>query len=282
MPTFDVHQHLWPEPLVEALRARAAPPRLVGEVLELQEGSFPVDLRAHNLGTRLRLLDRHGLDVAVVSLQPTLGWEEAPELCDAYHEGIGELVASSPSRLRAFAAGACLDTGFEGACVSADAVVRGLGTLPAELERAGQVLFVHPGPPSQPPAGAPSWWTAVVDYTAQMQAAYCAWLATDAGRYPGLPVIFSILAGGAPFQLERLAARGGDAHSAQQANVYLETSSYGRRAVELSLEAYGAHRLLFGSDAPVLDPGPGLRALAELGDASFTTMLEENPTRLFA
>jgi 6-methylsalicylate decarboxylase len=281
VPAFDVHQHLWPEALREALRARAAPPRLAGEVLELEEGSFPADLGAHELGSRLRLLDSCGLDVAVVSPQPTLGWEDAPELRNSYHEGIGELVAASAGRLRALTAGTFLD-GFTGACVSAGAVVRGLGTLPAELERAEQVLFVHPGPPSPPPAGAPSWWAPVVDYTAQMQAAFWAWLADGASVYPGLPVIFSFLAGGAPFQLERLAARGDDVRSALDANIYLEISSYGRRALELTLDAFGADRLLFGSDAPVLDPGPGLRALANLGEAPAATVLAANPTRLFA
>lgn len=281
MPTFDVHQHLWPQPLVEALRARSTPPRLVGDTLELAEGLSEVDMRAHELDERLRLLDRHGLDIAVVSLQPTLDWEEAPELRDAYQRGIVELVAASSGRLRAFAAAACLD-GFAGACVSAGAVVAGLGTLPAELERDGQVLFVHPGPTSAPPPGAPSWWASVVDYTAQMQAAFCAWLATGLGQYPRLPVIFSFLAGGAPFQLERLAARGGDVSGIQHPNIHLESSSYGRRALELSLEACGPERLLFGSDAPVLDPGPGLRALADLGEAPAATVLEENPTRLFA
>jgi hypothetical protein len=281
VPAFDVHQHLWPQLLVEALRARAAPPRLVGETLELDEGSFPVDLGAHDLAARLRLLNRHSLDVAVVSLQPTLGWEDAPGLRDAYHEGIDELVRASAGRLRAFAAGACLE-GFQGACVSAGAVVGGLGTLPAELERAGQVLFVHPGPPSPPPPGAPSWWTAVVDYTAQMQAAYCAWVGTGVSQHPTLPIVFALLAGGAPFQLERLAARGADASGALGANVYLESSSYGRRALDLALETHGADRLLFGSDVPVLDPGPGLRALAELGEAPATAMLNGNPTRVFA
>jgi predicted TIM-barrel fold metal-dependent hydrolase len=279
--SFDVHQHLWPELLVEALRARAAPPRIAGETLELLEGSFPAQLGTHDLGERLRLLDHHGLDVAVVSLQPTLGCEEAPELCDAYHEGIGELVAASAGRLRALAAGSALD-GFTGACVSAGAVVRGLGTLPAELEAAGQVLFVHPGPPSPPPPGAPYWWASVVDYTAQMQAAFAVWLIGGADRHPGLPVIFSILAGGAPFQLERLATRGGDVRSALRANVYLETSSYGPHALALSQEAFGVDRLLFGSDTPVLDPGPGLRALADLGEARAATVLQENPSRLFA
>lgn len=141
---------------------------------------------------------------------------------------------------------------------------------------------MHPGPPSAPPSGAPSWWTAVVDYTAQMQAAYWAWAATGAGRYAGLPVIFAFLAGGAPFQLERLAARGGDASGTLGANVYLESSSYGRRALDLALKTHGANRLLFGSDVPVLDPGPGLRALAVLGEAPAAAMLNGNPTRLFA
>ena len=35
-----------------------------------------------------------------------------------------------------------------------------------KLEDAGQMLFVHPGPPATLPAEAPAWWAAVADYTA--------------------------------------------------------------------------------------------------------------------
>ena len=59
-------------------------------------------------------------------------------------------------------------------------------------------------------AWAPDWWPAVVDYTSQMQRAYLAWLAHGQERWPDVDVVFAILAGGGPIQLERLASRGVD------------------------------------------------------------------------
>jgi 6-methylsalicylate decarboxylase len=279
MPSYDVHQHLWPAPVLDVLRARHEPPRLDGDVLELAEGRFPVDLRAHDPEERLRLLDRDGVDVAVLSPAPTLEWEACGELADAYHEGARELAASSGGRFLALSCGASLE-GFAGACVSAAALVAGLGELPAELERAGRVLFVHPGPPAAAPEAAPPWWCAVTDYTAQMQAAYFAWTADGAERHPGLNVVFAILAGGAPTQLERLRSRDPGPTSIH-ANVYLDTASYGRRALELCLDAVGADRLVYGSDVPVIDPRPTLDALAGLGRLVEQAARVENPTRLF-
>jgi 6-methylsalicylate decarboxylase len=279
VPTFDVHQHLLPAPVVEALHARSEPPRIVGRSLELREGSFPFEERDNDLGERIAVLDRDGTDVAVVSLAPTLEVEEHPELREAYHEGIRDLVAAAGGRLRALASGVCLG-GFAGACVSAQALVGGLGDLPAELARAGQVLFVHPGPPGSAPASAPHWWTAVVDYTAQMQAAYLSWVA-DGARHPELDVVFAVLAGGAPIQLERLRSRGGATAPAAGARVHLDTASYGPRALRLSADALGADRLVFGSDVPVLPAAPTLQALAALGDAAVSSARSESPSRLF-
>ncbi|MGH3023038.1 MAG: amidohydrolase family protein [Gaiellaceae bacterium] len=280
MPRFDVHQHFLPAPLVELLRRRREPPRLSGSTLELREGSFPFDERAHDLGQRVALLDRDGIDVAIVSLAPTLETEAHPELCHAYHEGIEEVVSSAGGRLRAFAAGECLP-GFTGACVSAERLVAGLGELPTELVRAGQVLFVHPGPPRPAPSGAPPWWAPVVDYTAQMQAAYFHWIAAGAEHHRDLQVVFAILAGGAPVQLERLHARGHDDRSAPDVGVHLDTASYGPRALALCLETLGADRLVYGSDVPVVDPRPTLQAVAQLGEAVLDTVSSTNPARLF-
>jgi 6-methylsalicylate decarboxylase len=279
MPSVDVHQHLWPPQLVEVLRRRHEPPRLEGDVLELREGRFPVDLDAHRLEARLGVLNRDGVDTAIVSLQPTLELESARELAQAYHEGIPELVAASGGRLRAFAAEACLD-GFVGACVAAGSVMAGLGELPDELARAGQTLFVHPGPPDSPHPDAPSWWAPVVDYTAQMQDAYWAWIADGAVRHPSLPVVFAVLGGGVAVQLERLRSRGGGEQSFSAPSVYVETSSYGRRALELALEAHGATQVIYGSDVPVVDPRPTRRALEELGDDVLRAVRVDNPTRL--
>lgn len=214
-----------------------------------------------------------------MSLAPTLATDAQPDLCDAYHEGIRELAAAAEGRIAPLAAGRCL-AGFAGACVSATTLLAGAGPLLDELERAGQLLLVHPGPAGPPPAGLPGWWTAVVDYTAQMQAAYAVWLARDAARHPGLPVVFAILAGGGPFQLERLRSRGVELRSALHPNVYFDTASYGRRSLELCLSTFGVTQLVFGSDAPVVDPGPTLGAVRGFGAAVADLVLARTPARL--
>ena len=197
-PAYDVHQHLWPEAFIAELARRSEPPCLDGRTLRLPgELDSEVDLDSHDLAARLALLDRHGIDVALVSIPPGYLSDPEDELARAYHNGILELVAASGGRIQALAAASCRE-GFAGACVSAQSLVAGLDLLLDELSQAGQILFVHPGPPRDVPGDAPAWWSAVVDYTAQMQAAYAAWLARDAARFPELPVIFAILAGGAP------------------------------------------------------------------------------------
>jgi hypothetical protein len=276
----DVHQHFWPKPLVRALERRSVPPRLVGSRLELaRDESFEIDVAAHALDRRLALLDEAGIEVAVVSLPPTLEVEGEADLVEAYHEGILDVASVSGGRMRPLAVGACRD-GFVGACVSAASLVAGIDDLASRLDSAGQILFVHPGPPERIPDRAPAWWTAVVDYPAQMQAAYAAWLAAGAAAHPGLRVVFAFLAGGGPFQLERLGSRGVDERSALLENVYFETSSYGRRALELCLATYGVRQLLLGTDTPVLDPRAALRTLDQFGEAVANAVCKENPTRL--
>jgi 6-methylsalicylate decarboxylase len=273
MASFDVHQHLWPEQLVSALRRRSRPPRIDGDELILGEGTFDAGLEAHTLEARLSLLDEVGIDTAVVSLQPTLACDGIPELVAAYHEGILELVTAAGGRLQAFAVAECLE-GFLGACVPAPTVVAGIGELADELAAAGQTLFVHPGPVPPPPAGAPAWWSALVDYPAQMQAAYAAWLTQG---HAELPIVFAFLAGGAPFQLERLRARGGEV---PEMAVFFDTASYGPLALRLTGEACGRSCLVFGSDAPVMGARAAVAAVEEAGVAE--AALRTNPGQLFA
>jgi predicted TIM-barrel fold metal-dependent hydrolase len=287
MPTIDVHQHLWPEPLIEALAGRQRPPRLSGSMLELPGApAVEVDLAAHRLETRLALLDRCGIDVAVVSLQPTLGFGALPdaewaELANAYERGIRELAAAS-ERIVPLAADVSSED-FVGACVGAPALLDldVLGPKLDELERRGAFLFVHPGPGS-PPRDVPAWWPAVVEHTAQMHAAYAAWLDRGVERWPRLEIVFAILAGGGPFQLERLQSRGISGRDSLHETLYFETASYGRRALELCLSTLGVGRVVFGSSAPTLDPEPALDAIRGFGDAVVDTLCDQNPSRLLA
>ena len=113
-----------------------------------------------------------------------------------------------------------------------------------------------------------------------MQAAYLAWVSGGRQRRPNLRIVFALLAGGAPFQHERLAHRGVDLRSLLDPDVYFDTASYGRRSIELCIEAFGVECLLYGSDQPVIDPGPTLTAVRGFGDAVARFLTEQNPARL--
>jgi hypothetical protein len=232
-------------------------------------------------------MDAHGIDVAVVSLAPTLGLAsldagEAAELVHAYEDGILELASESGGRLVPLAAGEDVER-FAGACVGAPELLDLERRAPwlDELERRGAFLFVHPGP-GQGREGGPAWWPAVVDYTAQMQAAYALWLAEGAARWPALRVVFAILAGGGPFQLERLRSRGVSGRELMHENVFFESASYGRRALELVMTTFGVGQLLLGTDTPVLDPEPALDAVRSFGEAVVESVCTQNSARLLA
>jgi hypothetical protein len=284
--TFDIHQHLWPEGFVTALRARTAPPVLDGELLTTREGRFELALADHDLAARIRMLDRDGIDVAVVSLQTSLGLEalrddERAALEDAWVEGTLELVALSQGRVRAFSPGRLRD-GFAGVSIGSSVLadLERAATVLGAAEAAAAVVFVHPdaGPP--PDTSRPPWWDWVTGYPARMQEAYIAWLAFGRERWPGLRVLFAMLAGGGPFQLERLARRGVDVRSAIDPNTFFEVSTHGRRAIELCLETFGVGQLAYGSDTPVVDSRPTLDAVRGFGDAVRHVLQSDTPARL--
>jgi predicted TIM-barrel fold metal-dependent hydrolase len=125
------------------------------------------------------------------------------------------------------------------------------------------------------------WWAPVVDYTAQMQTAYAGWLAWGAGRWPSLPVVFAILAGGAPFQLERFASRGVDLEAAsRRAKVFFDTASYGELALAFCLAAFGPGRFVYGTDTPVVEATPPLDLMHTLGKEAVDAICSRNARSL--
>jgi 6-methylsalicylate decarboxylase len=290
--TLDVHQHLWPAPLVEALRRRSAPPRLRGWVLELDgEPEYPVEPRDHDPVARAAQTAADEVGLALISLSSALGIEylpaaEAAELLDAYHAGALAL----PSQFGAWAA-ACLteldpralerqlDRGFVGlqlpatALLDADGYARAAPLL-ALLEQRRRPLFVHPGPAGTVPPSAPPWWQALVPYVQQMHAARFAFRAHGRPAHPRLRVCFAMLAGLAPLHGERLMARGGE-RAAVDPDAFLDISSYGTRAVDATVRVLGVDVLVNGSDRPYAAP-----TTPELGDAALFALRRSNPLRL--
>lgn len=286
MPTYDLHQHLWPERFVAALRARTTPPLLSRDELVTTEGRFPVDLSVHRPEARILALDRDGIDVAVLSLQPSLGIDalgvrERDELEELWVEEITAVVAASGGRFLAFSPSRAR-VGFAGVSVGASALIdaeRAASVLDVAADQ-GSLVFVHPEAGSAPSEARPSWWAWTATYPAQMQASYLAWLDSGRDRWPELRVVFAILAGGAPFQLERLAHRGLDVRSSLDSNTYFDVATYGRRAIELVIETFGVGQLVYGSDTPVVDSRPTLHAVRGFGDSVAQILQVDTPGAL--
>ena len=288
----DVHQHLWPSALIDALRERDEPPRLRGWVLELPgEADHVVDPRDHDPYDRAALAVADGLELALVSLSSALGVEtlppgEADELLAAYHEGaltlpwpFGAWAAAGLTEPDAAALERRLDEGFVGLALPASALLDAAGYAHAApllevLEERGRPLFIHPGPAGGQPAAAPAWWPALVPYVAQMHAAWFAFRVHGRPAHPGLRVCFALLAGLGPLHGERLAARGGG-RSPVDPDVFLDVSSYGTRAIDSIVRVLGVDVLVNGSDRPYAAP-----IVPELGAAVLSALGRSNPIRL--
>ncbi len=296
----DLHQHLWPEQLVDRLRARSRTPYLRGWTLHTQgEAPYEIDPAHHDV-TRRRNENAHdGIGLACLSLSAPLGIESlrgpsALGLLDAWHEG----AAGMPEGFGAWASissvepdldglAALLERGFVGVQVPATDVrtPSGWARLAAVLEvaeRAGKPVLVHPGPEAPDPdaASLPAWWPAVVGYAAQLQAAWWAWHAADVrAAHPTLRVVFAAGAGLAPVHHERYAARGGST-GAVDPLVHVDTSSYGPQGLDALVRVLGIDALVLGSDRPYAAPVAPERWSQVGGEAAARAVRVANPRRV--
>jgi 6-methylsalicylate decarboxylase len=290
--TTDVHQHLWPPALIEALRRRTTAPCLHEWRLSLAgEPEYDVLPTDHDIDRRARAERQGGVEVALVSLSSALGIEqlaaeEAAPLLDAYHDGALEL----PAPFRAWAAAGLsdidpaalarrLDRGFVGLQLPATSLLDEPGyahvaPLLAVLEARERPLFVHPGPATPSHRAVPSWWPAIVDYVQQMHAAWYGFRVFGRPRHPRLRVCFAMLAGLAPLHTERFAARAGE-RTVVDEQCFLEISSYGTRAIDAVIRILGIDVLVNGSDRPYAEP-----VVPDMGEAVMHALRNSNPDRL--
>jgi len=241
--TTDLHQHLWPEPFLAALRARRTTPWLDGWELQLPgERPCRIDPSDHDVGARAAQAAADGDELVLVAPSAALGLDrlapaESAALAAAWLEGA--LALPAPFRVWAMAGTAepdaaalqdALARGAVGLELAADllAAPDGLDRLAPlldVLDAAGRPLLVHPGPAGAEDArGRPSWWAPVVPYVAQLHAAWWAWADAGRARHPRLPVCFVALAGLGPLHGERHRARGGEGRPVDSLT-FVETSS---------------------------------------------------------
>jgi 6-methylsalicylate decarboxylase len=284
----DIHQHIWPEPFLAALRDRRTAPRLDGWTLHLPgERPYAIAPVDHDADERAARAAADGDDLVLVAPSAALGLDRLPrdeteELAEAWLEGA--LALPAPFRAWAMATDAdgldaALSRGAIGLEVAADALAAPggldrLAPLLDVLDAARCPLLVHPGP-----AGADDrtvWWAPVVPYVTQLHAAWWAWAIDGRERYPHLPMCFVALAGLGPLHGERMRARGGAARPVDPLT-FVETSSYGTQAVDAVVRALGIDVVVHGSDRPYAEP-----ARPALGDAALHAIRSVNPGRLLA
>ena len=273
----DAHQHLWTEPLIEALGARRALPlvrREQGEWILHLAGEPTCPIVADVPADRARLLREDDVDVALIALSSPLGIEglapdEARGLIDAHTAGVRSfgplfprwgavpLADPDPADVDRQLDGGAIGLSLPAGALSTPRDLHRVSPLLERLEARGAPLFVHPGP--NPWATThlsgtvgPAWWPALTAYVTQMQAAWLTLVTEGQLAHPRLRVLFALLAGGAPLHAERLAARGGPVVDPSDARLFYDTSSHGPHALA-ALGVTGI-QLVHGSDRPVTGP----------------------------
>jgi hypothetical protein len=277
----DIHQHVWTEPLLDALAARRCLPFVRREdgltvLHSAGERPYVIDMAFESDCERSRLLDADGVDVAVVAISSPIGiealaHEQADDLIAAHLDGVLELgdgfAAWGPIAIESPDAAAvddvlargCIGVSVPAATLAGPDAFEAIAPALERVQWHGAPLFVHPGGVAAPDSREaslhdPLWWRALTDYVSQMQAAWLTFAAYARRELPRLQTVFAMLAGGAPQLHERLAARGGPPIDLHDPLTFYDTSSYGPKLVEAMARLVGPGQLVYGSDRPVIEP----------------------------
>jgi predicted TIM-barrel fold metal-dependent hydrolase len=235
-----------------------------------------IDVVAEQPDRRAELLRQDGAEAAVVAISSPIGIEALPRdealtLIAAHLDGVQQLGGSfaawgpiplddpHPSDVDRVLARGCIGVSLPAGALTGPDPLDQLGAVLERIEQRGVPLFIHPGGPprhatSEAGLEEPVWWRALTDYVSQMQAAWLGFVTRRRRDLPRLRIVFSMLAGLAPLQVERLTTRGGPSVELIDPLSFYDTSSYGPRAVETMARWVGPDQLVYGSDRPVLEP----------------------------
>ncbi|WP_006242412.1 amidohydrolase family protein [Mycolicibacterium tusciae] len=306
----DVHAHYWTENYLNMLVGLGKTD--TGTQRRIGAGDGP------ELDARLRLMDRAGVDLQVLSAAPQLPYADDADLAVAAARYVNDeyaaVVSAHPDRFRAFAAtpmphvdaaitemNRALDgLGMVGVTMNTSVLHRAI-TEPdfepifAELDARGAVLYLHPaGNGACSPLVTEHKITWMVgapfeDTIAAMQLITSGHLQ----RYPGVKIICSHLGGALP-----MITRRADDHLEWEApatpepptqavhRLWFDTVSHCHEpALRCAIESFGADRILLGTDFPYEDGDAFVRAVdyvvdvADPGEAH--AILDANAMALF-
>lgn len=319
--TIDMHAHIVPAPLRDALRVRTSRPLLEGDGRFLMPvGVLPLHDGFWSMESRLALMSREGVAMQILSLPPlfgidTLPAEDALQLTEAFNEGAAAFCAARPERFRWLAAlplaapeaalarlGQALD---DPACLGAilpgdpfaslDGAAAMLPYLGAIEARGGGLVFIHPGrsPGAVPrPDPYPDLVFARRQLDIQTSVAETAitLLYSDIlDPFPRVQVQLANLAGTLPMVMERidntLATRPDPSgRPARLGRLTTDVASLGPAAIALAARVLGPEALVFGTDCPIYDTRATNEAVAQsgLGPDALEMLLSGNAARAIA
>jgi predicted TIM-barrel fold metal-dependent hydrolase len=306
----DVHAHYWTDDYLDLLadlgQAGAGAARGIGA-----GGGAELD-------ARLRLMDRAGVQLQVLSACPQLPYgqdgQQAVRAARFVNDQYAELVARYPDRFRAFAAlpmphleeslgemrRALDELGMAGIAMNTTVLGRALvdpGYEPvfAELNRRAAVLYLHP-------AGNSACSPLIGDYHltwmigAPVEDTISVMHLITRGvpaRYPDITIINSHLGGALPMLLQRADDQYGweapdtpERPSVAARRMWYDTVGHGHvPALRCAIDSFGADRLLLGTDFPYENGDTFVRAIDYINDpqidaSAARAILDQNASTL--
>ncbi|MEV6073304.1 amidohydrolase family protein [Nocardia sp. NPDC052001] len=307
----DVHAHYWTDDYLDLL---------------VELGKTDTDTQrgmgaggGAELDARLRLMDRAGVDMQVLSTAPQNPYgqdrDKAVAAARYVNNQYAEVVAAHPDRFLAFASApmphigesiteirrALDDLGMVGVAMNTTVLGRALidpdfAPVFAELDYRGAVLYLHP-------AGNSACSPLIRDYNltwmvgAPIEDTISVMQLITSGfpvRYPNIKIINSHLGGALPMLLQRAdnqylweAPQTPEAPSVLARRMWYDTVGHGHLpALRAAIDSFGADRLILGTDFPYENDKIFVRAIDYISDASIApaasqAILESNAEHLF-
>jgi 6-methylsalicylate decarboxylase len=287
----DVHVHYWTDDYLDLLIDLGKSDAGAARGLGAGGGA--------ELEARLRLMDRAGIEMQVLSASPQLPYgedvEKAAKVARFVNDQYGELVERHRDRFRAFAAlpmphveesqvemGRALDElGMAGVVMNTTVLGRALvepeyEPIFAELNNRSAVLYLHPAGNSacSPLIGQHhlTWMVgAPVEDTISVMQLITNGIPT---RYPNIKIINSHLGGALPMLLQRAddqyrweAPDTPEPPSVSARRMWYDTVAHGHvPALRCAIDSFGADRLLLGTDFPYENGDMFVRAVDHIND----------------
>ena len=274
-----------------------------------------------DMDARLGFMDQHGIRHQVLSMGLLFGIHclplaEAAPLARLFNDDLGELCRRTPDRFSGLAllpmadmaaavdelGRAAGDCGLSGAIVPANCLIdrdeaENLRPLFDAAAALSARLFIHPGqrPDQFGAAGARKLDNVIARQALEVQgsiaSAASTMLFTDfLDPWPDLVVHVANMAGTLPAviermdQMARLRAPDEPLPSARVRRIFVDCASLGPRAIEQAVAAFGADRVMFGSDCPIFRTDWTLAAVrdARITDAERASVLGGTASRFLA